>query len=45
MRRLGELRWRVIGGEVEVEVQDQVNRWVARAIPICPIFTPSFPSN
>jgi hypothetical protein len=26
MRRLGELRWRVIGGEVEVELQDQVNR-------------------
>lgn len=25
-RRLGELRWRVIGGEVEVELQDQVNR-------------------
>ena len=26
MRRLGELRWRVIDGEVEVELQDQVNR-------------------
>ena len=26
MRRLGELRWRVVGGEVEVEAQDQVNR-------------------
>jgi hypothetical protein len=26
MRRLGELRWRVIAGEVEVELQDQVNR-------------------
>lgn len=26
MRRLGELRWRIIGGEVEVELQDQVNR-------------------
>ena len=26
MRRLGELRWRAIAGEVEVEVQDQVNR-------------------
>ena len=26
MRRLGELRWRVVAGEVEVEVQDQVNR-------------------
>ena len=26
MRRLGELRWRVIGGEIEVELQDQVNR-------------------
>jgi hypothetical protein len=26
MRRLGELRWRVITGEVEVELQDQVNR-------------------
>ncbi len=25
-RRLGELRWRVLAGEVEVEVQDQVNR-------------------
>lgn len=26
MRRLGELRWRVLAGEVEVELQDQVNR-------------------
>jgi hypothetical protein len=26
MRRLGELRWRVVAGEVEVELQDQVNR-------------------
>lgn len=26
MRRLGELRWRVVSGEVEVELQDQVNR-------------------
>ncbi len=26
MRRLGELRWRAIGDEVEVELQDQVNR-------------------
>lgn len=26
MRRLGELRWRVMAGEVEVELQDQVNR-------------------
>ncbi len=26
MRRLGEIRWRVIGGEIEVELQDQVNR-------------------
>lgn len=26
MRRLGELRWRVLAGEVEVELQDQVNQ-------------------
>ncbi len=26
MRRLGELRWRVIAGEIEVDLQDQVNR-------------------
>ena len=26
MRRLGELRWRASGDEVEVELQDQVNR-------------------
>lgn len=26
MRRIGELRWRVLAGEVEVELQDQVNR-------------------
>jgi hypothetical protein len=26
MRRLGELRWRAVAGEIEVEVQDQVNR-------------------
>lgn len=26
MRRLGELRWRVLAGEIEVELQDQVNR-------------------
>ena len=26
MRRLGELRWRAVGDEVEVELQDQVNR-------------------